>query len=704
MFALVTPRARMILAVCLVAALCIDFLLYTGFFASDDIAYLGGAQMVAERSHYVGPPELQPVLSISRLGMTIPTGIVYWLTDGSAAAIAWSFILWHLLLVVLAYAVGRLVHGENTGLVAAALAATSPMLTVYAGAVLPDNPTAVWLGILLLLLELVRRREPLDWRRAARWYLAAGFTIGLAYSVKETGIIFAVPAGICVMAAAPRLRNPVWIRNGAFMAAGLGLFMLLEQIAIRLITGSWVFRLGLVQDFGDIYTERMSWQGGMNPFSRFWYALDGRLLKIAPITTFLLLACALAYPFLLRRRGRSLALQIFFWWPVVYLTIGSTSFTSYMPPSIQGRYYALAIVPGTVMTAAVIGELVRRWRAWARPPEWARGRGTVLALVLGLIAVSCHEVDVNLPRSGGIYAAARVRGFIATYERAREAYPQYPIVLGKWYGRRMMPIFLRWDEVDDIYAGEFGLRARPPEPPYIALEWVRRVKDDGDEPGGGLERRTLEVVYPPRSRVDELSIAVRRLFGLEAPRDLPVSLVGGGAIQLVTRRGDPIPAGLGVPAPFLGKGGVIRSVDGGHLVSWSAGEEPMAQLLERGSVKTPPTHPMLQLATPARRVRLTVPLRLVGGDNVTVACGAYGYRADGGVIEDARKLKLVGGAAPIHVSLELTGDPMTSYRLRIAVKSKRRAGVLYVGEPQVDSLPETAPVPPPAGAPPPEAP
>src|SRR6185503_11480805 len=104
---------------------------------------------------------------------------------GSAAAIAWSFVLWHLLLIVIAFAVGRLIHGEIAGLVSAALTATCPILTVYAGAVLPDNPTAVWLGLLVLLLELARRSAPSTWRAALRWYLPAGFVIGLAYSVKE---------------------------------------------------------------------------------------------------------------------------------------------------------------------------------------------------------------------------------------------------------------------------------------------------------------------------------------------------------------------------------------------------------------------------------------------------------------------------------------------------------------------------------------
>ncbi|HEU5055260.1 MAG TPA: glycosyltransferase family 39 protein [Kofleriaceae bacterium] len=696
-----TRRSWMLLGLALAVALVIDFLLYTGFFASDDIAYLGGAQMVAERVHHVGPEELQPVLSTARLGMTVPAGVVYWLTDGSAAAIAWSFILWHLILVVIAFALGRLIHGENTGLVAAALTATSPVLTVYAGALLPDNPTAVWLGLLVLLLELARRRAPESWRAALPWYLAAGFAIGLAYSVKETGIIFAIPAGICVMAAAPRLRDPVWIRNGAMMAAGLGLFMLLEQVAIRLVTGNWVFRLGVVQDFGDALVERMSWQGGANPLSRFWYALDGRLLPIAPITIFVLLAGAIAYPFLLRGRGRNLALQIFFWWPVVYLTVGSTSFTAYLPPSIQARYYALAIVPGAVMTAAVIGELLRRWRAWSRPPAWARGRGAVAALLLALLAVTWHELGVNLPGAGNIYAAERARGFVDTYRRAREKYPQYPIVLGRWYARRMMPLYLRWDEAGEIYAHRFGVRAQPPEPPYLLLESTRHAKESPDAVPADLERTRLEVVYPPASRVEELESGLRLLFGLEPPREVPVKKVGAGLIDLVTRRGDPAAAGsVSVAARLFGREAAIRQLDGGHLASWEASQEPWLAFHELGSMKDAPQHPSSQLARPVRRLRFSVPVRLVAGRKVNLHVSAFGYAGGGQVAKQVGRVSLQGGDAPTQVTVELAApEPMTSYRLRLSLKAVRRDGALYVGEPRVEVVPDAPPAPAPSGSP-----
>jgi len=475
--------------------------------------------------------------------------------------------------------------------------------------------------------------------------------------------------------------------------------MLLELVAIRYFTGDWVFRLGLVQDQGDALVERMTWQGGANPFSRFWYALDGRLLPIAPITTFLLLAGAIAYPFLLRGRGRNLGLQLFFWWPVVYLTVGSTSFTAYLPPSIQSRYYALAIVPGAVMTAAVVGELVRRWREWARVPAWTRGRAPVAALVVALIAIACFELNGNLPGAGNIYAAERARGFVATYQRAKERYPQYPIALGHYYGRRMMPLFLRWDDAKEIFAGRFGLRAVPPDPPYLFLEWAREANDAENAFAADLELTKLEVVYPPQSRMTELDIGLRRVFGLDRPEATPVKKMGAGAIYLVTKRSDRSAGGARANgSPLDGKDATITALDVGHLVSWEDGQLPVLQFHERGSIKTAPVAPTARLSTPAQRVRVTVPLRLVTGRAVTLAYAGFGYRADGAAAANqTHTQKLVAGAAPVIITIDLAADaPISTYRLRLSVKRIRGPGTLFVGEPRVESLPDATP----AGAPP----
>lgn len=677
-----TPRARRILGLTLLVALAIDFLLYTGFFASDDIGYLAGAEMMVRGTEPQGADNISRDVSIARLGMTIPTGVAYWLTGGDVSAIAWLFVLYHLALIVLAFALGRLVHGEVAGLAAAGLAATCPVLTVFAGAILPDNATALWLGILLLLLELVRRRTadgPLPWRRALAWYGAAGFVLGLAYSVKETGIIMVVPAALAVMAMAPRLRDPVWIRNGAFMAAGLLAFMLLELVLLRAITGRWTFRLGMMDAAGESMAHRMEYQGGASPFGRLWYALSDRLAGVAPITTWLLLAGSVAYGFL---PGRSLGLLLFFWWPFLYLTIGSTSLGAYLPPSIQVRYYAVVIIPAVIMTAAVLLALVRRWNAWQRSPAWARGRRVGAAVVALLAVCVWYELAGDVHGAGNIYLAERVRGFEATLQRAREKYPQYPIVLGDYYAGRMRPLYRTYD----IKEG-----ATAPAPPYLLLDDKKAI--EGNVLPAGTEARRLEIVYPPFSRWDVLTDTARRMLGarVEPGRQ---RLNAGGVIQLVATRDFPSLVATRMPLFLTSGTAQVADTDPGHVVTWSGKPDIDLQYAERGSIREAPKAREGQLAPPTHRVRIALDARLVEGHNARIRATGVGYDGTGAESVRAQALTVVEArGAPATLALELTSTrPIASFRLRLKIKSGSAwPGALHLSEPRIEREPAAAP-------------
>ena len=207
-------------------ALAVDFLYFTGLFASDDAAYLFGSRQLAE-----GGP-LGAGMASARLAITVPDAVVYWLSGGSTAWIAWFHVAYHLGLVAIAFHLGRLIADERVGLLAAVLTARSRCLYVYAGAVLPDNAMAFWLGLLLIVLEVARqRREQMSAGEMGRWYAVAGLLIGVAYSCKESALVVTIPAAICVVAAAPRLRSLEWVRNGTWMAAGLAAVVAVEAVA-----------------------------------------------------------------------------------------------------------------------------------------------------------------------------------------------------------------------------------------------------------------------------------------------------------------------------------------------------------------------------------------------------------------------------------------------------------------------------------------
>jgi hypothetical protein len=531
--ALPERRTRRVLTSCLAVAFGLDFVFYTGFYASDDMTYLQGAHELV----HLGS-ELSVSTATLRLGMTLPNSLVYWLTGGDSAAIAWSYVLCHLALVVLAYVIAQTVGNPRAGLIAAAMTAGSPVLYIYAGAVMPDLPTAVWLALLLLMLVRAQRRAlegPLSVGESLRRYFTAGLVLGLSYTCKESGLIMAVACAVVIIATAPRLRSAVWIRDGSFLAAGLVAVMLIEHALIRHLTGEWVSRIFRVDDNPDPVIELMTAQG-TGPIERLLFA-TGDLRGLMPLTFWLLSGSALLYPILKRRK---LAVALFFWWPFLYLTIGTISFSRYIAPPIQGRYYGIVILPAAVMSGIVVEALVTRWQGWARRPRWLARSWAGIALAMALGVAFGLEAHHNLSYSGNIYRCAEARAFASAYGQARTEYSRYPLVVGSYFRHRMAPV-LYPTVPDDVYAQPM-LRnwEDPPPPPFILLSRPSSAPREGltTLPELGLEVvhiENLRVVHAARRRSDLLADSVRRMLSIGPHRALPSSRHGVAVLQLVER-------------------------------------------------------------------------------------------------------------------------------------------------------------------------
>jgi 4-amino-4-deoxy-L-arabinose transferase-like glycosyltransferase len=666
-------RTCVFLGLCVAVALVLDFLYFTGFFASDDASYLKAARQIANFGHDIRGFAWRDSIATTRLGVTIPDGWVYWLTDGNVAAIAWFHCIYHLALVILAYAIGREAWEERIGLIAAVLVATCPMLYLYAGAVLPDNATAVWLAVLLLLLLRARRAGVLSVRESARRYLVAGFVLGVAYGCKETALIMAVPCAAAIIASAPRLRSPVWIRDGAFLAAGLIAFVLLEAVVLRVLTHEWLSRVGAVQDSGDILAERMTKQGS-TPLDRFSYLWIRQLRGVMPVTTKLLVGTALAFPLL---RRRNVALIAFFWWPLLYMTIGSTNFTEYRPSSIQTRYYAIVVIPAAVMAAVVLGTLLERWEAWKTRPTWAGRRWATVAVVVGLAILGLYEADKNVWFGGTAYRAEDTRGFVVAYETARTRYPQYPVVLSPEYRRRMSPLFFP------------GSPDAPPSgPPFLVIAALAEALPEGIADVDvmhlhGMHVQTLDNVYPPRRRMDVLRDGVRRLLGVSPRPPVPTAAQGAAVIQLVTTpTGDEPVAPLRLPMVSLSGDIAITSADGGNLAAWDGDDAFYLQLYDALTYQRAPKYHAAQLVPPVQAARVELELRLTGAPTDVIVY-VFGYDADGARVDAKQTVDLEPGPATTVASLVVvSATPMTALRVRIGVRPRGR-GVLYVGNPRV---------------------
>ncbi len=480
-------------------ALALDYLFFTGFYSSDDVDYIVGSRSIASDGL------LSPSFGATRIGVVLPGALVSWITSGSLDALVWFHVAYHLALVPIAYVLARLLLDERAGLIAAALVAINPLLYGYAGAVLPDNSSACWCGLAMICLVATRRyADP-----GVRWsswsgrrfvgYLLAGAMVGVCYWCKETGIILTVPAAIFIITAGPNVRSLVWIQNGAIFTLGLVAVFAIELVVLRTLTGEWINRLTYVGDAADDLRAYMQ-EEGTTPFARLGYA-SAQLTRWMPLSMWLLLIGAVAYSF---SRARNVGIMMFFWFPALYLTIGSTSFSEYLPPPIQARYYAIVILPAAVMTAVAASTLIARWQTRS-PGAWTR-----LAVVSALVLVGGFECRAAVPKSGTIYRARDVRAFTAALDRADELYPGTPVVISSYYVHRMGPLLVGRD---DLTLDDTG-KPRPP-PPYVFIRKATTTEYPDPELPPTERIANTVIVTPSRSRWGRLVDALQQLVGAE---------------------------------------------------------------------------------------------------------------------------------------------------------------------------------------------
>ena len=377
-----------------------------------------------------------------------------------------------------------------------------------------------------------------------------------------------IPSAICVIAAAPRLRSTDWVRNGAWMAGGLVAFVAIEVVALWILSGEPVWRLGFP---GNLARNRELIQiQGATPWDRFAFA--ARVLTTAmPLSAWALLGAGVVYAL---SRGRNLMLLVFFWWPALYLTIGTKRFSEYLPQSIQQRYYAVALLPALVMLAIVLMRAHDRWGGMARMPAVLRGRARAVVLAVLVGAMALYELDHNAPRAGTIYSASWVRGYAAAVDIARDDYPQYQVVSERFFRGPMRPLFLTGRP--EWFRQYSSFPDKTPAPPFLYLERAVRAekrragKLGGTEPEsryGRLRVRTLRTYYPPETRWGAIRSAVGHLLGTEPLAPVPLSYTKGAiTLQLVTL--DLGPATHPELFSLDRRAGVEALENGVHHVSW----------------------------------------------------------------------------------------------------------------------------------------
>lgn len=343
---------------------------FTGMALGDDVFYTGQAYLLAFEGGW--PPA--PYHWHTRAGLLLPTAACLKLFGPAP----WVYVLWPLLAstatVGLTAWAARPVAGDRGAVLAALLAAFTPLELIYATHLFPD-----------VVVGLFSAGGLAAWLRAlqtdARWYyLLAGTGAGLGYLCRET-VVMDVPVYLALWAWTGRWWRPrlLWAAlPPAALLAG-------EMLAYSWATGDPAYRwkavAGQQQDPGNRALIFQSVYGGNFVTDPLLMLVSSNVLGVYPLAAGVVaLAGGWRRP---EVRPHLVWLAVGFVWTYY----GSTLPHRYTPMQRDARYATAFMLPAVVLVAAA---LARVRRGWVR-----RGLVAVL-LAFGLAGASLDQGNTIL--------------------------------------------------------------------------------------------------------------------------------------------------------------------------------------------------------------------------------------------------------------------------------------------------------------------
>lgn len=407
-------------AVVMVCFALVGYYFFTGLYCSDDTRYMIGAIKVA-----LGEPIAVASLAERRAVFLLPGAMMYQ-TGGS---LEWMIAPYTGLFVVLGlagYCLARQFLGRLASVVSSVLAVAQPVFFLYAGAMLPDLSSTLFLilGLLYLCLWMKAVSAPSTPARASAGHaFLLGMSMAVSFTIKESGIVLMpVVAGMMILAGMPAGKARL-LRDVAIASTGFLLLLALEALLFRSVAGQWYSSVGSLlvpHDLAGFVDSQ-----GHGVIDR----LDTLKLVLGGYTTTLFALAGLSTLHLITRwwRGQMSRIQALGWlalvgfwlWPLLYFSFGSASLKTYLLPVMQQRYYAPSIVPGAILVAHLGVSLFRLARS--RMPAW------IPAVMMG-VALLCLVSAPYLQRRdrGLIYGAQAKEAFIQARNDARKRYPGIP--------------------------------------------------------------------------------------------------------------------------------------------------------------------------------------------------------------------------------------------------------------------------------------
>ncbi|TWT44067.1 hypothetical protein RAS1_04730 [Phycisphaerae bacterium RAS1] len=433
-----SPRTAGYLLALLVTTAALDFIYYTGYYASDDIEYLTAAHQIYHQASLPAEPTLGQI----RMTPVLYNVAVAALAGFRTPVIAGSYVLFHLLLVLQTWHLARRWHGDPTAWLAASGVAILPMLALTSTMILPDNPMACCLLAGLALCDGAARSHAAGRSAAAVARMAlSGVCVGIGYAAKESALVVLPLFGAAWLWAS---RRDVWRRGATGVIAlgiGVAVVFIVEWALLSTFIGRSYTRMAWTVGEDSFSSGLQSFPSGVHPWERLknvWANVTAPWFS--KVDKVLLVAGPLAYALL---RGRLLPL-LFAAWFFAYHTWGSTKLTQYLPTTLQVRYYTPILPLIAIMVAFA---LVRAHRFITTGAPLTVRRAVAAVAVVGGLAYFALEQRRVAYGAEWLYRGDIVRPAI----RAAETNWARPVVFSGTLTRHLRALYL-----DTSPPAEFG--------------------------------------------------------------------------------------------------------------------------------------------------------------------------------------------------------------------------------------------------------
>ena len=322
-------------------SLLLRLIFFTGSDSSDELEYYKFANQANHGAFELGADHFK-----FRVGTFYPTALFFRIFGVNEFSGNLLTLLTSIFGIVLIYFLGTHFFNEKAGLIAAFLLSFYPLDVVYATRLLPDIPSAFFMGLGVLLFlygEKYRKKQN-------AYYLFSGIALGIAYLIKEVSLIMGL------FFAAYFIYKKKFKLNYLLLGIGLGAAILFLMIYSYAHSGDpfFQYKANEQQQIGfmkALYKNYFTTQGLI---SRLFLHYPYYMLTDAHYGLFFIFVGVSILYFLYRRKEETYVPIIWMLSLLLYLNFGTISLKQYVPFPVIIRHLSIITFPALVLVAYFI--------------------------------------------------------------------------------------------------------------------------------------------------------------------------------------------------------------------------------------------------------------------------------------------------------------------------------------------------------------